>query len=102
MNAVASSVPEASAPFTAAHWASAYAGFVGGLILTAVGYLSGGFGLGSVGLAGLGLAASPIAAALLAVVILRGGFRLAALGLFLAAPAFWVAFATFFLVVAVV
>lgn len=80
---------------TAAHWASAYAGFIAGLTLTALTYLTSAFGLDRVGLEVPGLVLIPIVAPLLALSILRGGYRLAALGLFLAAPVLWASFVIF-------
>ncbi|AVM63129.1 MULTISPECIES: hypothetical protein [Dietzia] len=76
-------------------WASAYAGFIAGLMLTALTYLSSAFGLDKVGLGIPGLVVIPIVVPLLVLVVLRGGYRLAALGLFLAAPVLWASFAIF-------
>lgn len=80
---------------TRRHWASAYAGFIAGLMLTALTYLSSAFGLDKVGLGIPGLVVIPIVVPLLVLVVLRGGYRLAALGLFLAAPVLWASFAIF-------
>lgn len=80
---------------TGVHWACAYAGFIAGLILTTLTYGTEAFGLHDVGLAPVGMVVIPIAVPLLALAALRGGYRLTALGLFLAAPVLWVSFFVF-------
>lgn len=80
---------------TAAHWASAYVGFIVGLMFTALTYLTSAFGLHSVGWGVPALVVIPIVVPLLALLILRGGYRLAALGLFLSAPVMWLSFVVF-------
>lgn len=83
-------------------WACAYAGFIAGLILTAVTYGTNAFGLYERGLAPIVLVGVPIVVPLLTLVVLRGGYRLTALGLFLAAPVLWISFFMFFGIVGVV
>ena len=82
---------------TGVHWACAYAGFIAGLILTAFTYGTSAFGLHAYGLGPVGLVVIPIAVPLVALTVLRGGYRLAALGLFLAAPVLWASFFIFIL-----
>lgn len=89
---------EAHGGLKGVHWACAYAGFVAGLILTAFTYGTSAFGLHASGLAPVGLIGIPIAVPLLALTVLRGGYRLAALGLFLAAPVLWMSFFVFIVV----
>ena len=84
-------------PLTGAHWASGYVGFVAGLMLILLMYQTGGAGLHLVGRGALGLVGIPVGTALLAAAVLRGGYRLAGLGLLMATPASWVAYAAFFL-----
>lgn len=82
--------------------AGAYAGFIAGLVLTAVTYGTNAFGLYERGLAPIALIGVPIVVPLLTLVVLRGGYRLTALGLFLAAPVLWMSFFVFFGIVGVV
>ena len=84
------------------HWACAYAGFIAGLILAAVTYGSNAFGLYDYGLGPVVLVGVPIVVPLLTLAVLRGGYRLTALGLFLGAPVLWVSFFMFFGIVGVV
>lgn len=84
------------------HWACAYAGFIVGLILTAVTYGSNAFGLYDYGLGSVVLVGVPIVVPLLVLALLRGGARLTALGLFLAAPVLWMSFFMFFGIAGVV
>lgn len=83
---------------TPGHWDSAYTGFIVGFTLTALTYLTSAFGLDSGGLGVPGLVVTPIVVPLLALAILRGGCRLAALGIFLAASAPWTSFVIVLLV----
>lgn len=84
------------------HWGCAYAGFIAGLVLTAVTYGTNAFGLYERGLAPIALIGVPIVVPLLTLVVLRGGYRLTALGLFIAAPVLWMSFIVFFGIVGVV
>lgn len=68
------------------------------MILTALTYVTSAFGLDALGLGLVGLVVVPIAVPLIALTVLRGGYRIAALGLFLAAPVMWVSFFVFIFV----
>ena len=80
------------ATYGARHWASTYIAYSAGLVLTACSYLTNAFGLHEHGLTAGVLLGVPLVTPLIALLVFRGGYRLVALGILLAAPVLWLSF----------
>lgn len=81
--------------YRARHWASAYVGYIAGLLLVAFAYGTDPFGLQERGLEAVVAIGFPLLMPLVAMLIFRGRYRLVALGLTLAAPTLWLSFGVF-------